>query len=255
MNRYQTAIYCLLSMLLFCLLYSCNTNQKRNIKAYYLPLEELSEGKVYEYHPIHNDSLPPFYWYFRLFKQRERTILTSTYYDYKFEIQQLNKEEIVKNGVILNELSLYGTDTLTGKQTPHSVRVEWDNAFPFEVSDSTDAFLYKIYWTDVDNPQQKIRLIRNKHFMGDATYTYQGRQVDCVRFLVKELLEIEEVGFQELTYTGTELYAKDIGLVYFNKKIDGAIVQEYELAERYDMKVLEDRFRDSLEEINLEAIK
>ena len=84
--------------------------------------------------------------------------------------------------------------------------------------------------------------------MGDDTYTYKGETVDCVRFLVKELLEIEEVGFQELKYTGIELYAKDIGLIYYNKKIDGQIVQEYELVDRYDMTVLEERFRQSMEE-------
>ena len=232
-----------------CLLFSaCQQDQKRNIKEYYLPIAELSDGKVYEFHALHHDSLPPFYWYFRTMKQKGETILTSTYYDHQFTVQQLSNEVIVKNGVILNDLFLYGMDTLTGKQIQNPVRVEWDNAFPFEVTDSTGAFLYKIYWTDLENPQQKLRLIRNKHFMGDDTYTYKGETVNCVRFLVKELLEIEEVGFQELKYTGIELYAKDIGLVYYNKKIDGQIVQEYELVDRYNMEVLEERFRQSIEE-------
>ena len=232
-----------------CLLFSaCQQDHKRNIKEYYLPIAELSDGKVYEFHALHNDSLPPFYWYFRTMEQKGETLLTSTYYDHQFTVQQLSNEVIVKNGVILNDLYLYGTDTLTGKQVQNPVRVEWDNAFPFEVTDSTGTFLYKIYWTDLENPQQKLRLIRNKHFMGDDTYTYKGKTVDCVRFLVKELLEIEEVGFQELKYTGMELYAKDIGLVYYNKKIDGQIVQEYELVDRYNMQVLEERFRQSIEE-------
>ncbi len=248
MNRstfYNTFIFFILLSLFFA---NCSQDQKRNIKEYYLPIAELSDGKVYEYHPLHNDSLPPFYWYFRTMVRKGETILTSTYYDHQFTVQQLSNEVVVKNGVILNDLFLYGTDTLTGKQIQNPVRVEWDNAFPFEVTDSTGAFLYKIYWTDLENPQQKIRLIRNKHFMGEASYKYKGQTIDCVRFLVKELLEIEEVGFQELKYTGTELYAKGIGLVYYNKKIDGQIVQEYELADRYDMQVLEERFRKSIEE-------
>lgn len=248
MNRSIIYNPCILFILLCFFSFGCTQDQKRNIKEYYLPIAELSDGKVYEYHALHNDSLPPFYWYFRTMEQKGETILTSTYYDHQFTVQQLSNEVVVKNGVILNDLFLYGTDTLTGKQIQNPVRVEWDNAFPFEVTDSTGAFLYKIYWTDYENPQQKIRLIRNKHFMGEDSYTYKGETVNCVRFLVKELLEIEEVGFQELKYTGTELYAKDIGLVYYNKKMDGQIVQEYELVDRYDMPVLEERFRRSMEE-------
>lgn len=81
--------------------------------------------------------------------------------------------------------------------------------------------------------------------MGDASYSYQGKEVDCVRFLVKELVEIEEEGFQELTFQGSELYAKDIGLVYFKKSIDGKVVQEYELVDRFPMEELERRFHNS----------
>ena len=63
----------------------------------------------------------------------------------------------------------------------------------------------------------------------------------------KELLEIEEVGFQELNYNSVELYAKNIGLVYFRKEIDNNIVQEYELADIYDMVDLEKKFQASME--------
>lgn len=225
-------------------LFACN-NSKRNIQAYYIPLEEIEDGLVYEYHAVNTDSLVPFYWYFRLIEKMDRTLLSSTYYDHTFTVQQLSTEEIVSTGVILNDLYLYGLDTLTGKQQQNPVRVEWDNAFPFEVTDSTNAYLYKIYWTDIDNPKQKMRLIKNRHYMGDASYSYQGKEVDCVRFLVKELVEIEEEGFQELTFQGSELYAKDIGLVYFKKSIDGKVVQEYELVDRFPMEELERRFHNS----------
>ena len=246
MKKQPTYFYSTI-LLLICLgILACSLDNKRNIKAYYFPLEELKDGKVYEYQPVNNDSLPPFYWYFRLTEKEEATFITSQYYDYSFTIQQLSNEEIVRNGVLLTDLFLYSTDTLTGQQTPHSVKVEWDNAFPFEVTDSTGVFLYKIYWKDFDNPQQKMRLIRNKHFMGDATYAYQGKEVECIEFLVKELLEVEEEGFQEVQYRTTELYAKGIGLVYFRKVISGNI-QEYELVDRYDMTQLEQRFRESLE--------
>ena len=242
----RTILYSLVLFLFLVSCYACTIDNKRNIQAYYLPLDELTDGLVYEYQAINNEQLPPFYWYFRTTKIRDKTILSSQYFDYQFRIQQLIKEDIVSTGVILTEFSLFSTDTLTGKQTPNPVKVEWDNAFPFEVTDSTGAFLYKLYWRDAENPKQKIRLIRNRHFMGDATYSYKNKSVDCVRFLVKELLEIEEEGFQEFTYQGTELYAKDIGLVYFKKVIEDNVVQEYELVDRYDMSTLEQKFKESI---------
>jgi len=243
-DRYALLPCCSIIILFALSCFSC-TDQTRNIQSYYLPLEEIKDGLVYEYQAVNNDSLAPFYWYFRLTEKPDRTILTSTYYDYSFTVQQLSNEEVVSTGVILDDLFLYATDTLTGKQQQNPVRVEWDNAFPFEVTDSTNAYLYKIYWTDSENPNQKVRLIRNRHFMGNAVYTYKGKEIPCVRFLVKELLEVEEEGFQELQFQGEELYAKDIGLVYYKKSFDGEVVQEYELIDRFLMTELERRFRDS----------
>ena len=247
MMNHSCVFLCLRSIigiLFFLFLLSCR-NENRNIQSYYLPLDEIKDGLVYEYQGVNNDSIAPFYWYFRLTEKTDRTILTSTYYDHTFTVQQLSNEEVVSTGVILDDLFLYATDTLTGKQQQNRVRVEWDNAFPFEVTDSTNAYLYKVYWTDIDNPIQKVRLIRNRHFMGDATYTYKGKKIECVRFLVKELLEVEEDGFQELQFQGMELYAKNLGLVYYKKSFDGKVVQEYELVNRFTIEELERRFRNS----------
>jgi len=226
-------------------LFSCQP-QKQNIRDYYYPIADFMDGKVYEYQAV-NDSLAPFYWYFRTTISRGDTFLTSEYFDHDFVIQQLTNEEIVTNGVILNDFYLYETDSLTGKQLQNRVRVEVDNVYPFEVTDSTGLFLYKVSWKDYNNPNQKYRLIKNRHYMGPDTYTHKGESVDCVRFFNKELLEIEEVGFQELTYNSVELYAKNIGLVYFRKEIDNNVVQEYELADIYDMVDLEKKFQASME--------
>lgn len=233
--------------LLAVLVWQCTrSSEKRNIRAYYYPIETFLDGKVYEYRAV-NDSLAPFYWYFRTTISRGDTMLTSEYFDYNFEVQQLTNEAIVQNGVILYDFFLYTTDSITRRQEQNPVRVEVDNVFPFEVSDSTGLFLYKVSWKDAENPQLKYRLIRNKHFIGDDVYTYQGQEVPCVRFLNRELLEIEEEGFQELRYNGVELYAKDIGLVYFRKEIDNNIVQEYELYDVYKMSDLEKKFRQYIE--------
>jgi len=229
------------------ILYSCQSDNKtKNIRSYYFPVADFMDGKVYEYKAV-NDSLAPFYWYFRTTISRGDTIITSEYFDHNFIVQQLTNEEIVQNGVILNDFYLYETDSLTGQQKQNPVRVEVDNVFPFEVTDSTGLFLYKVFWRDYYQPNQKYRLIKNRHYMGEDTHSYQGQSLPCVRFLNRELLEIEEVGFQEVTYNSTELYAKNIGLVYFRKEIEGNIVQEYELADIYSMRALEEKFRKTIE--------
>ncbi len=216
---------------LFFYLSACNNIPgKRDIKAYYFPLEDLKEGKIYEYQAVGTDSIAPFYWHFQTVQKGENTYLISQYFDHNFRLQQFTKEEIVKNGTLLTDFFLYAVDTITGQQVQYPVNIEANNAFPFEVGDSTGTFLFKLYWTDYLNPNQKIRLIRNRYFMGDATYSFNGKEIDCVRFYTKELLEIEEEGFQELQYDGIELYAKNIGLIYFKKEIAKNIVQEYELA-------------------------
>ncbi len=229
------------------ILYHCQSgNKTKNIRSYYYPIADFMDGKVYEYKAV-NDSLAPFYWYFRTTISRGDTILTSEYFDHNFTVQQLTNEEIVKNGIILNDFYLYETDSLTGQQKQNRVRVEVDNVYPFEVTDSTGLFLYKVFWRDYHQPNQKYRLIKNRHYMGEDTYTYKGQKLACVRFFIRELLEIEEVGFQEVAYNSIEYYAKNIGLVYFRKEIEGNVVQEYELADIYDMTELEEKFRATIE--------
>ena len=208
-----------------------NIPEKRNIKAYYFPLEDLKEGKIYEYQAVGTDSLAPFFWHFKTIEEAGVTYLTSQYLDHNLTVQQFTKEEVVNNGTLLTDFFLYAKDTITEEPIQNPVSIEANNVFPFEVSDSTSTFLFKLYWTDYLNPKQKIRLIRNRHFMGDATYSFRGKEVDCIRFFTKELLEVEEEGFQELQYNGTELYAKNIGLIYFKKEIAENIVQEYELVD------------------------
>ncbi|MEM1120839.1 MAG: hypothetical protein AAGJ18_10355, partial [Bacteroidota bacterium] len=95
-------------------------NNKRNIRSYYYPVASFMDGKVYEYRAV-NDSLAPFYWYFRTTVTNGDTILTSEYIDHNFTVQQLTNEQLIKNGVILNDFFLYETDTLTGQQTQNPV--------------------------------------------------------------------------------------------------------------------------------------
>lgn len=244
--------YVLSSLTLFLLLtvfMGCTPQEgsdKRNIKEYYFPLDELSEGKVYEYHTVNNDSFPPFYWYYRTIEQEGTSYLTGQYYDAEFVPQQFFREEIISNGTLLNDYYLYETDT-TGKQVQIPVEILSNTVFPFEVKDSSGIFLYKIKWAEYENPSNTMTLIRNRRFMGDDTYSYKGKKYDCVQFFLKELFDSQAEGHLEHQFQGKELYAKGIGLVYYIKKVSDILTLEYELRDIYDMKTFERKFKEQME--------
>ena len=55
---------------------------RRDVRDYYFPIRSLTDGLVYEYQPVNNDSLSPAYWYYRSFLFRDSVFLTGTYYEY-----------------------------------------------------------------------------------------------------------------------------------------------------------------------------
>ena len=72
-------------LLLLILSWRCSTkNDKRNIRNYYYPVANFMDGKVYEYKAV-NDSLAPFYWYFRTTVTNGDTILNNITYQKKGE--------------------------------------------------------------------------------------------------------------------------------------------------------------------------
>jgi len=68
------------------LLHSCQPeNRTKNIRSYYYPVADFMDGKVYEFKAV-NDSLAPFYWYFRTTISRGDTINLSVFSATFFEM-------------------------------------------------------------------------------------------------------------------------------------------------------------------------
>jgi len=226
--------------------WSCNTDGKRNIKTYYFPVKELKNPKVYEYQAVSNDTLPNDYWYYSTLVQDGNIYFTGNYYDENFRVQQFFREEMVSNGMLLSDTYLYATAE-DGKQVQVPVEILSESSFPFEVSDPSGVFLYKIKWIVQPEPLVTTTLIRNRRYIGDTSYVYKGRELDCIYFELRELIEgyQEGEGYVEPEYTGIEIYAKDIGLVYYRKDIAENTSLAYELADIYTMDVLEQKFEAS----------
>lgn len=236
----------LLLFLVNSILFSCNSDTK-NIRDYYFPLKALTDGMVYEYRAVSNDTLTPDYWYYRSFVTDTSVYLTSTYYDAAtLTPRQLMREEMVSNGMVVNDLFLYESDS-TGKQQQIQAEIIAGNIFPFEVRDSGGIFLFKTTWRS-PTQQANYTLVKNRHYAGDTTFVFQNKRYDAVVFELKEWVEQRQDGSLEQEYTSVEWYAKGLGLVYFRKDIAKDFILEYRLADRYPMERLEAFFKEKLQQ-------
>lgn len=215
---------------------ACRNDAPRDIRNYYFPLKQLTEGLVYEYRAA--DSLTPAYWFYRSMLGKEGNFLTATYYEQELEPLQIVREEMVSNGMLLRDLRLYTTDT-AGLSRTTPVRIDHGNAFPFEVTDSLGVFLYQVSWTDEEG--QQITLTRNRRFLGDTSFHYQGRSWPGVVFSLIESIELEhpQQGYFEQQLQGREGYAKGLGLFFYGKAPKGQVPIIFSLQNRYPMSDLE----------------
>lgn len=222
---------------------SCIVDGPKDIHAYYFPVDHLKGGKVYEYRPVGNDTVAPYYWYYNTLTPDPRqtdqkgTFLTGTYYDANLEIRQLVKEEKVGNGMLLDQAFLYPRQ---GVQTPFEIL--GNNVFPFEVADTSAIYLYKVKFREPADSSSMTTLIRNRRYLGQTRYTFKGQNIDAVEFEVRERLENDGNGRWQYEYNGKEIYGKGIGLVYTRKDL-GKMVLEYSLYDIYDMSELEKKLK------------
>lgn len=225
----------------------CGGDQGRDVRDYYFPLQSLDEGLVYEYRPIADSLAGPNYWYYRSIKTDSAIYLAGAYYEADFTPTQIVREELVSNGMLLNDLFLFETDT-SGKQQQVKAEVLSGSVFPFSVRDSNDIYLYKVRFQMPSQLNGATTLIVNRRFMGDTSVVFQGKTYDAVRFGLKGVVEVRDSinGDIEPAFTGHEIYAHKIGLFSYRRNYGGAVMQ-YQLHDRYPMTQLEKMSRKTLE--------
>jgi hypothetical protein len=228
---------------------ACEQAQEgRDIREYYFPLKSLTDGVVYEFHSVNNDTLPIAYWYFRSILQGEGHFLTATYYDPKFIQQQHTRERLVDNGVLLEDMYIYEKDsTQTSGQIQVPIKIVAGNLFPFLIKKNSGVWLYRVEWDSKTDVGAHYTVIRNRRFAGDTTFVLNGTTYPAIQFKLKEAFEYDKEGvLAPPPYAGLEIYAKGIGLVYYRKEVSASDVLEYRLAERYEMSKLEQQFRQQI---------
>jgi hypothetical protein len=230
-------------MLLAVVTAGCGNWGEKDVRNYYFPIRELQDGLVYEYQPVGNEGLTPVYWYYRSFLSKDSVLLTGTYYEYELLPLQLVKEKLVGNGVLLQELLMYPVDSM-GEQQTIKAGIIAGNVFPFEVRDSNKVYLYKVKLEFPGMPGASTTLIKNRRYVGDTTFVWQGKTLPAIKFSVREMVEDLDPndGVVEPEYRGEEIYAEGLGLVYYKKIIYENLFIAYQLERRYPMEMLEQLF-------------
>lgn len=226
---------------LIAIFFSCqngeNTaNQKRSIREFYFPLDQLFEGKVYEYQSVGSQHDPPFYWYYQSVKSGNNIYFTGMCYDYAFTPSQFIREEMVNNGMLLQDFYWYETDSLTNTQKRIPVNITSGNVFPFEVSNPPGVVVSSLNWRLPGDTLTKMTFVRNRQFDSDTLANYQDRQVEAINLRVLELIDNEREGHLEQEYPAKEIYGKGIGLLYFEKEIATDWKMQYQLVDIYSME-------------------
>lgn len=225
--------------------FACERSAYRDIRDYYFPLKSLTEGLVYEYQAVDGDA-PEEHKYYRSFIEDKEVSLTVTQYDGNLLPSVFTREKLVDNGMQVEELVLLYPDS-SGKQLQVPAEVEAEDVFPFRVKADGGIYLFRISWTDPADSAHVTTLIQNRYFDGDTTIVFQGETYPAVRFLLREGLDDEREGVLSIEYESKEIYAKGLGLVYYEKAISEDFVLRYQLSDRYEMSVLEGKFREMIE--------
>ena len=235
-------------------MFSCGRESGLSLRAYYYPLEDLGgPGKVYCYQGAISEQDPPFYWHLRKLEEDGKTYLEGMYYDYRFMPFQYFKEEVFPNGTRLRAFHLYEYDSL-GQQYEIPVKIEGGNVFPFQLKDTFAVLYTKLSWQNrldentgalIPDGQDPVSttLIRNRQYAGDTTYVFGGNSYEAVRFYVRELVDVESEGHIEQEYDGMEVYARDLGLVFFQKNV----TPEFKIAYRLEKVITYEDFQHKKE--------
>lgn len=214
---------------------------------YYYPVHDLKDGKIYEYRPVNNDTLPVDYWYYSSHTVGDEIHFTGNYYNDRFQVRQFFRETQGEHGMELQDFILYETNE-EGRQYQVKVEVLNKYSFPADFADSTQTYQMGIKWDIPGEIGTTISLNRDRKYLAKGHFSLDDKRYESVLFTTMENIEhfIEDDGYLEPSFPGVEIYAKGIGLVYYKKQLSEDVVIEYELYAIYTMPEFEKKYKRSL---------
>jgi len=193
--------------------------------AYYFPVASFPEGgEVYIYRNLQDTTAEPEVW---KHIPRGKGLIESINYGKDSQVILRQYDRIVDNGILTDSLRLYSPDT-TGELKTINVKILSPHRFPFQPGDSTKVWLTHLDWYQ---PGDSLHIVlqRRRHYDGDTTWTFKGKTIPAVRFRIDDTFETEKDGWTSSAWSGEEIYAKGIGLVYYKRRISEELVLEFQL--------------------------
>jgi len=232
MIRYRTTCpdLCQFVMCFFIFVTGCQPADENpnNLSDFYLPVKSFpAEGMIYTYRNLLDSTAGHEVWQHSL-TSADR--IMSINFDSRQQVVQKQFERVLNNGVMIDSLLLF-TAVDSGDAILIPVKVLSANRFPFDAVDSSKVWLTKLEWWQPGDSLHVV-LERRRRFMGHTTWKSDGLTIPAIIFKTEDKLETEEVGWTTSTWTGEEVYAKNIGLVRYARNISKQFRLEYELISR-----------------------
>jgi len=212
-------------------------------KYYYNIHRFAGPGEVYVYKAASELALPEEIWHYRFDPGHRGNYLNAIMYTpagdpVQKSIERLNRD----NAELLSlELFYFEDDSL------HAIEAQINKpvTFSFAAIEEAPEVNYGLEYYDSSSDTDSVRVILNKkrRVTGREMFYFEGEEVPAVRIETREVLETETEGFTTTEWTGTEIFAQDIGLVYYRKKINEQFTLEYTLHRRLTYDEFQTRYK------------
>lgn len=227
------------------LLTSCDG--RRDIRNYYYPVRELTDGLVYAYENIGTLPGPEQEYYYYLGVDLDTALhLSVTRYGEDFSPAQQSREEIRNDGVYLRTLSLLPTDSM-GVAQEVKTEIIYDQSFPFYLDDGTDtAYGYRIKFNMPDAPDVVNYVSLDRRFSRDTSINVLGKNYDALLFTLEGEVSLRDAEEGDISpqFAGYEIYAKGLGLVEYKRELGSGASLGGRLVERVPMAEFAERVRN-----------
>ncbi|MBT8219457.1 MAG: hypothetical protein KJP00_06520 [Bacteroidia bacterium] len=226
-HLWQNIFFALLSIIITSSMLGCKGQFPKNIKDYYYPINDLSDGLVYQYTTTNSDQQSVSnYWYFKSNIINDTIHFTGQYYDAKKTVGQFFRQSITDQGAIYKDYNFYVYNDSSDQASVIQLQIHYASAFPFQVKDTTSIYLYKLsFIAPADSSLNTIT--RNRRFVGEEEWEHNGKVYPAIRIKLLERIENDRQGVLTIDFKGYEIYAKGIGLVYtFRSSENGTRIED-----------------------------
>lgn len=231
--------------LLFLLLPLLACSQPKDVRDYYFPVRELTDGLVYEYTNKGTLTEGPSEFYYFLGVDRDTALyLSSTYYADGMTPAQVVRERITNGGAEMEQLTLYSA-LYTDTPTQIEARILYGRVFPFRLDDGK-ATGYRVAFTPPENEDATNYITLDRRYRSDTTISVMSEDYDAIVFALEgEVSQRDPLeGDISPTFTGYEIYAEGLGLVEYYRDLGPGGVIAGKLLRRIPMADYAGRFEE-----------